>query len=613
MKTSKTTSSMPTSSNRWTQKRSSTITQGPRNSSRKTFSDTRKQSAAKKIARFLGKNRMKIKGRYLESICSDSGVCLAFGNNASAIKDFFNGFTSLKYAISPMTQIDKEIEEEFIQERTLTLNNTGDLRLYPVYSSNRIIHEIKYSRENYLAHSIVKSSANTDAVNLFYEYIVGLFINEKNKLYPCFLETYGLFIYKDEDAWTDTNTKKEIEIICGICHEVLNNKSGPGNSSNCTSQCNDAIRVCNNGHIFHRGCILEWSSTSMRTRDQCPECRGSCLPNLDTVPKVSNRFLESKNPIQNIKDIGDFKRNTTFLHGDTALSHHQFKELLAISCRSPKHIAVMIQHIKNAKTIRRVIIDSRMKDIADGNNGSSYDFYYYELVNILFQIYYPLSEMKNVFTHYDLRMNNVILYQPFENGHIDFHYQTTPTTFITFRSKYISKIVDYRFSYFKQVKPYTRTLTSKISNFGRSQTYKQDDINSMKIYKLLCDEPACNPRCGDTQGYRKLKPPTRSSSTRRSSSHYNNLIHSSVRNTGFDLLLLNELKLFHNYMNGTFTDLFGDMTGVQEARDILQQMMEFKEFKAVNIVRYVNSTKMGDLYIYNDGRPMEYKELESTQ
>ena len=44
--------------------------------------------------------------------------------------------------------------------------------------------------------------------------------------------------------------------VCAICLNNLNNVDGPGPGINCTQNCNDAITVCSNGHIFHRGCIL---------------------------------------------------------------------------------------------------------------------------------------------------------------------------------------------------------------------------------------------------------------------------------------------------------------------------------------------------------------------
>lgn len=45
---------------------------------------------------------------------------------------------------------------------------------------------------------------------------------------------------------------------CTICDERLNNIDGPGPSANCNDNCNDVLAVCEHGHQFHRGCILDW-------------------------------------------------------------------------------------------------------------------------------------------------------------------------------------------------------------------------------------------------------------------------------------------------------------------------------------------------------------------
>ena len=74
---------------------------------------------------------------------------------------------------------------------------------------------------------------------------------------------------------------------CVICSEPLNNVNGPGRTSNCRQKCNDAVKVCAYGHIFHRGCILNACNapdvetsyaptgilTPQRTKDRCPICR----------------------------------------------------------------------------------------------------------------------------------------------------------------------------------------------------------------------------------------------------------------------------------------------------------------------------------------------------
>ena len=43
---------------------------------------------------------------------------------------------------------------------------------------------------------------------------------------------------------------------CVICNDYLNNNDGPGPSTKCRNNCNDVINVCENNHLFHRGCIL---------------------------------------------------------------------------------------------------------------------------------------------------------------------------------------------------------------------------------------------------------------------------------------------------------------------------------------------------------------------
>jgi hypothetical protein len=145
----------------------------------------KKQEASRKIGKFVLKNRNKLTAFFLKTICSDSGVCIAFGTEITKLNNFFNNFTDFEYAVSPIKRI-------------------GEV------SNNGFIKEVKYSREGYDAYAILKSAFNKKSDNLMYEYEVGQFINKKNKLFPCFLETYGLFIYKDEDEWKHAKNTETI-------------------------------------------------------------------------------------------------------------------------------------------------------------------------------------------------------------------------------------------------------------------------------------------------------------------------------------------------------------------------------------------------------------------
>lgn len=129
-------------------------------------------NATKTIGRFIKQSK-----KHLQFICSDSGVCIAFGRNSDEITRFFKGFTDFTYAVSPIKQIGK-------------------------MSANGFVKEIAYKKEGYKADAILKSSKTEYSDNLVYEYLVGIkYINRIMKRFPCFLETYGLYYYANPAEW----------------------------------------------------------------------------------------------------------------------------------------------------------------------------------------------------------------------------------------------------------------------------------------------------------------------------------------------------------------------------------------------------------------------------
>ena len=106
----------------------------------------------------------------LRTICSDSNVCIAFGNENERINIFFGNFVDFNYVNS--------------------------LQIIGNISANGLIYEIKYRRFFYNAYTVLKIPKNKKSDNLGYEYLVGKFINTKIKYYPCFLETYQLYFKK---------------------------------------------------------------------------------------------------------------------------------------------------------------------------------------------------------------------------------------------------------------------------------------------------------------------------------------------------------------------------------------------------------------------------------
>lgn len=135
-------------------------------------------------------------------ICSDSGTCMAFGVQKPQINKLFNNFVDFKYANPRIKRIGQRSENGFVThiEYDLALS---DLKL-----------------RSYKSYAILKSSIHRDSDNLYYEYLVGRhFINKESYIFPCFLETYGVYTYNSIDDWqTIKNIRK------GSYHSINLNK-----------------------------------------------------------------------------------------------------------------------------------------------------------------------------------------------------------------------------------------------------------------------------------------------------------------------------------------------------------------------------------------------------
>lgn len=192
---------------------------------------TRKNVSKKKYTRslassivhsFVKRTATKREAVFLNTVCSDSGVCLAFGKEKNKLQRFFD-FTSFAYAKPVVTRIGKP-------------------------SVNGFVREVEYEREGYQAHAILKSSIEMNSDNLTYEYLVGTALNRVNRWLPSFVETYGIFYYiKDEDRKTvikgpailslyeSTDGKKRSENVAKVT---------PLNPANVSTVCRTSHKQC---------------------------------------------------------------------------------------------------------------------------------------------------------------------------------------------------------------------------------------------------------------------------------------------------------------------------------------------------------------------------------
>jgi hypothetical protein len=431
-----------------------------------------KNEKAKIIQNFMKKTKHTRKAYFLKAVCSDAGECLAFGNYTSDIKKHFGGFANFEYAIAPITRIGAP-------------------------SVNGFINQIEYEHRGYKSYAVLKSSINPNSDNLMYEYMVGQYINKLNKRFPCFVETYGYYIY---------NTALK-----------LNDKT--------VSDFLKDTKVTGYMNTIKKGLILQ------KTTDY------------------------------------------------------------AKACNKSKYLAILIQHLKGI-----ISIEDKLR---------SSNFVKYELANVLFQVYYPLSLLGNTFTHYDLHTGNVNVYEPKKDSYIQFHYHIIVDKVFSFKSKYIAKIIDYGRSYFKD---------------------EEAGIDSKKIYTDLCKEPKCDPGCGYSKGFSWMYDnPNPSSSS---------WVNSQKRNKSHDLRLLKGVKegtedyQTDQYLSRGLKSLlqrlkydhdFGTpemikqgypnkILNIKDAAQTLANIILIQSTNDMNEEEYRGKTKLGDLHIYVDGtgKPMRF-------
>lgn len=453
---------------------------------------TSKNQKADTIHKFMKQTKTKRRLEFLKAVCDDSGVCIALGTNREKIIDFFDGFVNFENVNPPIKAIGKP-------------------------SANGFVKSIEYEKNGYKSEAVLKSSVKTNADNLAYEYLVGLFLNEKCKQYPCFVETYGLFYYKTPEQW-----RHAMET-----HTITTN-------------------------------VLK-----------------------DSLEKQDNEL--------------DFKR----------------------MCNSAKYGAILIQHLSGVKTIGDMIMKA--------DRATSINFYITEMLPVLYQVYFPLSQMSKEFTHYDLHQDNVLLYEPVAGKYIQYHYHHSDGSVVEFKSPYIAKAIDYGRSYFES-----------------------DKMNSPDILKKICKEPECDDKynkkskCGSSYGFQYMN-----TGGQLNNAYY---ICSAINNPSHDLRLmsilgrrLKELNIklknqthagihgmleymFENtvygagltveqnkqyYIYGTkanpksgITSKDTKVNNVNDAEAVVRDCLDFSAHW--NETAHSQMEKLGDIHVYSDGRPMKY-------
>ena len=105
------------------------------------------------------------------------------------------------------------------------------------------------------------------------------------------------------------------------------------------------------------------------------------------------------------------------------------------ACKSYGHQGVLIEYIEGH------LFKSMYKE----------EHFQYEMIPVLFQVYYALWMLGPNYTHYDLHTANVILTKPNKNGVIAFEYILPNGEKVSFMCSYVAKIIDYGRSYLNTI------------------------------------------------------------------------------------------------------------------------------------------------------------------
>ena len=268
---------------------------------------------------------------------------------------------------------------------------------------------------------------------------------------------------------------------------------------------------------------------------------------------------------------------------------------ISLSCTNPNKILLLLENVSNPVTLAEHIASLSLPMLRL--------FITEELFKILFQVYYTLSVLRDVFTHYDLHLNNVLLYEPIVNGYIEYHYHYEGEL-ISFNSRYIVKIIDYGRCYFS-----TARFTPR------------------KIHQKICRLPECNKDgevCGRDSGYKFFY--TADADIKR-----NFYINKLVNNKSHDLRLLKSLnmeipknikispqidkmlkflltKTIYKSNYGTpqilASGLPNNINNVNDAFDVIKRAVITLPISTV--YDYLN--KIGDLNVFDNGRDMDFRE-----
>jgi hypothetical protein len=155
------------------------------------------------------------------------------------------------------------------------------------------------------------------------------------------------------------------------------------------------------------------------------------------------------------KSWDNFKNNLELENDEIKKSLKDVKNKNIKNIKCNNYYGLLIQYVNNSNSLKEML--------------NNIEFINNELMNVLFQIYFPLISLIDKFSHNDLNYNNILIVKVINNEFINFNYVLNDEETIIIKTQYIVKIIDYGNTYF----------------------YENKKLNTNAIYKILNSKDNC--------------------------------------------------------------------------------------------------------------------------
>lgn len=331
-------------------------------------------AASRRIRRFMRTHRAKITSTYLAQVCSDAGECMSFGKEFRRIARFFSNFVEFDY-------------------------QSGPPRPLVTKSVNGLVFEVPYERNGFRVEAALKIcrplTSRVAVDNLFYEYLVGLFLNRYALRFPCFLHTYSVYLLSDQ----------LLDLMRGTADHAIAAAAAPVAAAPVATAPVAATQL----------------ATSMAAAN-ANAANAAAPPAATPAPDMANLQTYALNghmePIANTFDVPD-------------LGESMAPSLVYESLEDADKFAILTQFFPRSRSLAEEI----RRDPTGMAERSPY---------ILYTIYSALRAIGNHrFVHYDMHLGNVLVVRLPPGQYIEYKYRSEDMKTRSFYLDVVVKLIDY--------------------------------------------------------------------------------------------------------------------------------------------------------------------------